>query len=330
MKKVSIKDVAREAGVSVTAVSHILNDNKQRFSQGTIKKVLDAKEKLGYIPNKNAQQLRGSKTKMIGVLLPSLTNPFFSTIIQSMDEHKPDNVEIIFLTTINKGLEENIKHLVEHGVDGLVIGRFIDEPENLNAYLTKHKIPYVVLDQSEDNGFTDIIRTNEHEGGKSAAKHLIDYGHTNLAIIQPYELMANMKDRIDGFEQYCGVNNIPNPKKIDTELSKLGGKNAVNQLISHEVTGIFAINDEIAIGAIRALIDNDFAVPDDISIIGYDDIDFAQYMNPALTTIAQPMDEIGKVALQLILKKVKGLSSKTEKIELPTQLIVRETTQSLK
>ncbi|MBF7019942.1 LacI family DNA-binding transcriptional regulator [Staphylococcus sp. 18_1_E_LY] len=330
MKKVSIKDVAREAGVSVTAVSHILNDNKQRFSQGTIKKVLDAKEKLGYIPNKNAQQLRGSKTKMIGVLLPSLTNPFFSTIIQSMDEHKPDNVEIIFLTTINKGLEENIKHLVEHGVDGLVIGRLIDEPENLNAYLTKHKIPYVVLDQSEDNGFTDIIRTNEHEGGKSAAKHLIDYGHTNLAIIQPYELMANMKNRIDGFEQYCGVHNIPNPKKINTELSKLGGKNAVNQLISQEVTGIFAINDEIAIGAIRALIDNNFAVPDDISIIGYDDIDFAQYMNPALTTIAQPIDEIGKVALHQILKKVEGLSSKTEKIELPTQLIVRETTQSLK
>ncbi|MBF7015921.1 ribose utilization transcriptional repressor RbsR [Staphylococcus durrellii] len=330
MKKVSIRDVAGEAGVSVTAVSHILNDNKQRFSQATIKKVLEAKERLGYIPNKNAQQLRGTKTKLIGVLLPSLTNPFFSTIMQSMDQHKPDDVEIIFLTTINKGLEENIKHLVEHGVDGLVIGRFIDKPENLNAYLNKHKVPYVVLDQSEDNGFTDIIRTNEHEGGKSAAKHLIDYGHTNLAIIQPYELMANMKDRISGFEEYCDACNISMPVKIDTELSKLGGRNAVGQIISKKVTGIFAINDEIAIGAIRALIDKGITVPEDISIIGYDDIDFAKYMNPALTTIAQPMDDIGKVALKLIIEKVEGLSSKTEKIELPTQIIVRETTQRLK
>lgn len=330
MKKVSIRDVAGEAGVSVTAVSHILNDNKQRFSQATIKKVLEAKERLGYIPNKNAQQLRGTKTKLIGVLLPSLTNPFFSTIMQSMDQHKPDDVEIIFLTTINKGLEENIKHLVEHGVDGLVIGRFIDKPENLNAYLNKHKVPYVVLDQSEDNGFTDIIRTNEHEGGKSAAKHLIDYGHTNLAIVQPYELMANMKDRISGFEEYCDACNISMPVKIDTELSKLGGRNAVGQIISKKVTGIFAINDEIAIGAIRALIDKGITVPEDISIIGYDDIDFAKYMNPALTTIAQPMDDIGKVALKLIIEKVEGLSSKTEKIELPTQIIVRETTQRLK
>lgn len=330
MKKVSIRDVAGEAGVSVTAVSHILNDNKQRFSQATIKKVLEAKERLGYIPNKNAQQLRGTKTKLIGVLLPSLTNPFFSTIMQSMDQHKPDDVEIIFLTTINKGLEENIKHLVEHGVDGLVIGRFIDKPENLNAYLNKHKVPYVVLDQSEDNGFTDIIRTNEHEGGKSAAKHLIDYGHTNLAIVQPYELMANMKDRISGFEEYCDACNISMPVKIDTKLSKLGGRNAVGQIISKKVTGIFAINDEIAIGAIRALIDKGITVPEDISIIGYDDIDFAKYMNPALTTIAQPMDDIGKVALKLIIEKVEGLSSKTEKIELPTQIIVRETTQRLK
>lgn len=330
MKKVSIRDVAGEAGVSVTAVSHILNDNKQRFSQATIKKVLEAKERLGYIPNKNAQQLRGTKTKLIGVLLPSLTNPFFSTIMQSMDQHKPDDVEIIFLTTINKGLEENIKHLVEHGVDGLVIGRFIDKPENLNAYLNKHKVPYVVLDQSEDNGFTDIIRTNEHEGGKSAAKHLIDYGHTNLAIVQPYELMANMNDRISGFEEYCDACNISMPVKIDTELSKLGGRNAVGQIISKKVTGIFAINDEIAIGAIRALIDKGITVPEDISIIGYDDIDFAKYMNPALTTIAQPMDDIGKVALKLIIEKVEGLSSKTEKIELPTQIIVRETTQRLK
>lgn len=329
MKKISIKDVANDAGVSVTAVSHILNGNKKRFSKQTIQKVLDAKEELGYIPNKNAQQLRGSKTKLVGVLLPSLTNPFFSTIMQSMDQHKPEDVEIIFLTTINKGLEENIKHLVEHGVDGLVIGRFIDEPENLNAYLNRRNVPYVVLDQSEDNGFTDIIRTNEQEGGSLAAKHLIDYGHTNLAIIQPYELMANMKDRISGFEQYCDAYNIAKPLKIDTELSKLGGKQAVDKLTQKEVTGVFAINDEIAIGAIRAFIDNGISVPTDISIIGYDDIDFAKYMNPALTTIAQPMDDIGKVALKLIIEKIEGLSSKTEKIELPTELIVRETTQQL-
>lgn len=329
MKRVSIKDVAKEAGVSVTTVSHILNQNETRFSKETIQKVLLAKDRLGYIPNKNAQQLRGQTRKLIGVVLPNLTNPFFSAMMQRMDDCKADDVDLCFIATSSTDFKDNIQHLVERGIDGLVIGRYVNDPHQLNDYLSKHHVPYVLLDQSEDHGYTDIIRTNEIEGGQTAARHLIDLGHQQLAIIQPHELMANMKDRVKGFEHTCQSHQLPAPVRICTELSKAGGRDIATKLVEHHVTGVFAINDELAIGCIRGLTECGKSVPDDLSVVGYDDIDMAGYMTPALTTIAQSVDDIVHISLQLITDKINGKSHENKRVELPTQLIQRETTRQL-
>ncbi|MDK4214105.1 LacI family DNA-binding transcriptional regulator [Staphylococcus warneri] len=329
MKRVSIKDVAKEAGVSVTTVSHILNQNETRFSKETIQKVLLAKDRLGYIPNKNAQQLRGQTRKLIGVVLPNLTNPFFSAMMQRMDDCKADDVDLCFIATSSTDFKDNIQHLVERGIDGLVIGRYVNDPHQLNDYLSKHHVPYVLLDQSEDHGYTDIIRTNEIEGGQTAARHLIDLGHQQLAIIQPHELMANMKDRVKGFEHTCQSHQLPAPVRICTELSKAGGRDIATKLVEHHVTGVFAINDELAIGCIRGLTECGKSVPDDLSVVGYDDIDMAGYMTPALTTIAQSVNDIVHISLQLITDKINGRPHENKRVELPTQLIQRETTRQL-
>lgn len=329
MKRVSIKDVAKEAGVSVTTVSHILNQNETRFSKKTIQKVLLAKDRLGYIPNKNAQQLRGQTRKLIGVVLPNLTNPFFSAMMQRMDDCKADDVDLCFIATSSTDFKYNIQHLVERGIDGLIIGRYVNDPHQLNDYLSKHHVPYVLLDQSEDHGYTDIIRTNEIEGGQTAARHLIDLGHQQLAIIQPHELMANMKDRVKGFEHTCQSHQLPAPVRICTELSKAGGRDIATKLVEHHVTGVFAINDELAIGCIRGLTECGKSVPDDLSVVGYDDIDMAGYMTPALTTIAQSVDDIVHISLQLITDKINDRPHENKRVELPTQLIQRETTRQL-
>lgn len=329
MKRVSIKDVAKEAGVSVTTVSHILNQNETRFSKETIQKVLLAKDRLGYIPNKNAQQLRGQTRKLIGVVLPNLTNPFFSAMMQRMDDCKADDVDLCFIATSSTDFKYNIQHLVERGIDGLIIGRYVNDPHQLNDYLSKHHVPYVLLDQSEDHGYTDIIRTNEIEGGQTAARHLIDLGHQQLAIIQPHELMANMKDRVKGFEHTCQSHQLPAPVRICTELSKAGGRDIATKLVEHHVTGVFAINDELAIGCIRGLTECGKSVPDDLSVVGYDDIDMAGYMTPALTTIAQSVDDIVHISLQLITDKINDRPHENKRVELPTQLIQRETTRQL-
>ncbi|HLR18972.1 MAG TPA: LacI family DNA-binding transcriptional regulator [Staphylococcus sp.] len=330
MKKVSIKDVAKEAEVSLTTVSHILNKKSDRFSEETVNKVIAAKERLGYFPNKNAQQLRGSKTKLIGVLLPNLTNPFFSTMMQTMDDHKPNDVDLFFLTTEEDKIEEGIMHLVERGMDGLIIAQMIKNPTRLNQYLADHNIPYIVLDQSDDHGFTDIVKTDERHGGELAAAHLIDYGHTDLAIIQPYNLTNNMKTRMKGFIDYCETHKVPSPTIIETDLSKEGGFSVVDDIIKTKATATFATNDEVAVGIMRGLADKGLHVPNDISVIGFDDIDIAKYLTPALTTVAQPIKKIGEASLTLITNKLNQNDETLHNIALHNELIIRETTKYFK
>nr|WP_269814014.1 substrate-binding domain-containing protein [Staphylococcus canis] len=266
---------------------------------------------------------------MIGVIIPSLTNPFFSSVIQSMEDHKPDHVDLFFLSTSEAQIEENIKHLVERGMDGLIIARFIHHPVDIDAYLKKHHVPYIVLDQSEDHDFTDVIRTNEWEGGRLAAEHLVKLNHKQLAIVHPELLMANMHERVKGFEAYCEIHGQAMPLKIATTLSMDGGKAIVPKLIESGVTAAFAINDEMAIGIMRGLAEQGLRVPEDFSVIGYDDIAISQFLTPALTTVAQPMSRIGATAIQLMLKKIKSPEAELEKVALENQLIVRETTQRI-
>ncbi|EZS18852.1 hypothetical protein W717_01345 [Staphylococcus aureus VET1866R] len=247
MKKVSIKDVAREAGVSVTTVSHILNHNDSRFSATTIKNVHAVSECLGYAPNKHAKQLRGSKIQTIGVILPSLTNPFFSALMQSIHDHKPSDVDLCFLTSTATDLYDNIKHLIDRGIDGLIIAQYISSPDALNNYLKKHHVPYVVLDQNDHQGYTDFVRTNEYQGGQLAAQHLIELGHNNMMIVAPYDMMANMSTRVTGFVDTLRANQLPEPQIVHTELSKRGGLTIVDDIMVQSATAIFAINDELAI-----------------------------------------------------------------------------------
>lgn len=328
MKKISIKDVAKEAGVSVTTVSHILNHNDSRFSATTIKKVHAVSERLGYAPNKHAKQLRGSKIQTIGVILPSLTNPFFSSLMQSIHDYKPADVDLCFLTSTAHELCNNVKHLIDRGIDGLIIAQYIASPDTLDDYVKKHHIPYVVLDQNDHQGYTDFVRTNEYQGGQLAAQHLIGLGHKNMTIVAPYDMMANMSARVTGFIDTLRAYQLSEPKIIRTELSKHGGLTIFEDIMIQPATAIFAINDELAIGILRGLIEHGINIPKDISLIGYDDIDYAAYVTPPLTTIAQPITEIGKISLNLLLQRIHQLDKPIEMIELPTTLKIRSTTSS--
>ncbi|HII0952144.1 TPA: ribose utilization transcriptional repressor RbsR [Staphylococcus aureus] len=326
MKKVSIKDVAREAGVSVTTVSHILNHHDSRFSATTIKNVHAVSERLGYAPNKHAKQLRGSKIQTIGVILPSLTNPFFSALMQSIHDHKPSDVDLCFLTSTATDLYDNIKHLIDRGIDGLIIAQYISSPDALNNYLKKHHVPYVVLDQNDHQGYTDFVRTNEYQGGQLAAQHLIELGHNHMIIVAPYDMMANMSTRVAGFVDTLRANQLPEPQIVHTELPKRGGLTIVDDIMVQSATAIFAINDELAIGILRGLIEHGISIPKDISLIGYDDIDYAAYVSPPLTTVAQPITDIGKTSLTLLLQRLQHLDKSIDMIELPTTLKIRATT----
>ncbi|CAC6961993.1 ribose operon repressor, putative [Staphylococcus aureus] len=147
-----------------------------------------------------------------------------------------------------------------------------------------------------------------------------------MMIVAPYDMMANMSTRVAGFVDTLRANQLPEPQIVHTELSKRGGLTIVDDIMVQSATAIFAINDELAIGILRGLIEHGISIPKDISLIGYDDIDYAAYVSPPLTTVAQPITDIGKTSLTLLLQRLQHLDKSIDMIELSTTLKIRATT----
>lgn len=334
MKKPTIKDVARLSGMSVPTVSQILN-KRGHFTRLTINKVNAAAKELGYVPDKNAKQLRVGSAITITVIIPDLSNPFFSSLVQSMQEYLEnygyDNIDLTLQTSTFGRLDETIENLINHGVDGLVITEPLPNPLRTHDLLQLHHIPYVVTDRNYDSDLTDSVSTNEFSGGEIAAKHLKKLGHKNVGIITPNYISPSISNRIDGFMSLWPTSNKERPKRFFAEFSKNGGKEIAPYVVRSGVTGVFTLNDEVAIGLMRGLADLDVFVPKDISIIGFDDIDYASYTVPSLTTVAQPISEIGSEAMSLIIKRLtsdKNVPSEPKGVVLKNKLVIRESTKA--
>ncbi|MCM0582036.1 LacI family DNA-binding transcriptional regulator [Weissella diestrammenae] len=329
MKKASIKDVASRAGVSIATVSQIINHKADRFSQETIDRVFAARDELGYIANGAAKKLKGVQSPMIGVIIPSFRIPFFADIVQSMQLNAPERVNLVFMGAENEKIESSIYSLVERGVDALIFGRPIPNHQEVNEFLKKRDIPFLVLDQNTDVLAPDRIVADEFGGGMLAAAHLLNLGHKKIAIVKPNEMTDNMFLRLEGFIRTLSREGLKPIIQCQTLLSKHGGLHVTDTIIKSGATAVFALNDEMAIGLMRGLAKQGIDVPAQISIVGYDDTDYAEFVTPTLTTIAQPVKEIGAAALHMIVNRLEqtNLPQQTETFEL--HLVHRESTKAL-
>ncbi|KRL59208.1 LacI family DNA-binding transcriptional regulator [Latilactobacillus fuchuensis] len=335
MKKTTIKDVARRSGMSIATVSQILNQ-RGHFTQSTINKVNIATKELGYVPDKNAKQLRKGSAVTITVVLPNLTNPFFSSLVQSMQQYLEtsgyDNIDLTFQTSAFNRLDETINNLINRGIDGLIITEPLPNPIHTHELLTLHHIPYVVTDRNADSNLTDSVSTNEFSGGELAAQHLKILGHRKVGLITPSYISPSIGHRIDGFMSLWPSTGDMQPRQFYTEFSMNGGKQIAREIAKSDVTGIFTLNDEVAIGLIRGLSDLSLSVPENLSIIGFDDIDYANYTVPTLTTVAQPISEIGSASLSLLIQRLINNSTsdvipQIQRLTFNNKLVARESTK---
>ncbi|MDR3190314.1 MAG: LacI family transcriptional regulator [Lactobacillaceae bacterium] len=327
MAKTSIRDVAEEAGVSTTTVSQILNNKGDRFPAATIKKVLAAKRDLGYVPNKNAQGMRGTQKPLVGILVPSLRNPFFADLMQSVQQHAQGQVDLIFQSVPDNEVRQGIETLVERGVTGLIVARPLPDGADVAHFLKMRGIATVMLDQSDDFGITDMVSTDDLLGGQLVAEFLAKQQHTAVAIVQPTMLTHNMELRMQGFTDAWLADRTHTMQIIQTNMSKHGGIQVSQAVLATGVTAVFAINDEMAIGLLRGFANLGVDVPNDMSVIGYDDTDYAEFVIPALTTVNQPVWEIGELALDYVLARLQTPDAPLKKTMLPVRLIKRESTK---
>ncbi|MGQ4489938.1 LacI family transcriptional regulator [Streptomyces sp. 372A] len=319
--RVTIADVAREAGVSKTTVSRVIN-TKGEVDGSTAARVREVIAQLGYVPSSGAVGLARGSSRTVGMLVPSLTWPWMGELLQGV----VDTVEAadygLLLFTCNRGaesVERFTSQVSARAFDGLVVV----EPENTLDHLTElHRdgLPIVLIDdRGHHPEFPSVVTTN-HEGGASAARHLRDAGRTRPVVITGPEHFGCVRDRTAGF-----VSVLPTDLVVLGDFTERSGRLAVEQLLASgtEFDSVFAHNDITAAGVLRALRAAGKTVPGDIAVVGFDDIPMSEHTEPPLTTVRQPTRQMGETAARMLLSHLGGTLAPDTPVVLPTELVVR-------
>lgn len=333
--KITIKEIAKEAGVSIATVSMILNNKDHSITNATRMRVLEIVKKHNYIPNAMAGSLVTQKTHLVGLILPDITNPFFPGIARGAeDKANESGYSIIFCNSDDKlEVEEKyIETLTKKMADGIIIAHSSNS-EKMSEILERCKVPIILIDRDfYSENIRGKVLVDNLEGAHKGVSHLINKGYKKIAFLSGSLKTKTAKDRLDGYKLALKESNI----KYDENLVKFGeykiewGRNGVKELLNENklIDAIFCGNDLIAIGAMKELKEKGYIIPNDIGVMGFDDIYLAGLVEPSLTTIRQPNYNMGYKAMELLLdninNKEKNMHDKEIKtITLKTELIIR-------
>lgn len=335
----TIKDVAQKAGVSIATVSLVIHNN-DRISTETKKKVQKAIKDLNYYPSRSARDLVSKKTGNIGFILTDdhflRTEPFYTRIFLGTEFEARDGEYYILLTTVNSEFKENDqlpRFVLDHSVDGIIVAGKV--PELFFQKLSKYKLPIVLVDYLSPQENYPVVLIDNIQGGIIATEHLIQLGHKNIAFIGGDINHPSISERLTGYKQALEKNNIKENSKLIHITSpypdRQNGYDAAKKIFtsSKKVTAVFACNDAMAIGVMHYLKDNGLRIPDDVSVIGFDDVEADLLLDPPLTTIRVPKIELGVEALRFIISLIKNKQENAKKILVPVELIIRKSTTKM-
>lgn len=333
-KVVTRDDVARHAGVSPATVSYVVNNGPRPVAMETRQKVLQAIKDLGYRPNAVARNLRRQRTTTLGLIIPDTCNTYFAEVAQGIESVAYENDFTLVFCHSDYILERElyyVDHLFTERAAGVILIPATSNLESVNRLLA-YNIPTVILDRHAKGVSVPSVVANNYQGGYLATQHLISLGHTRIGcIVRPVELTHSL-ERVRGYLTALQEAGLPHdPRWMAPGGYRMeNGRNAMDYLLSLDTppTAVFAYNDIMAIGALRAAHEHGLQVPQDFSIIGFDDITEASFTCPALTTIRQAKFEMGRHGMELLLHLVSGGSVGTlAKVPpLEVELIVREST----
>lgn len=330
----TILDVARLAQVSTATVSRVIN-SPDTVREKTREKVLRAMKMCNYKYNALARGFATKKSNTIGLIIPSINNPVFAESTLGVQEYaEQKQIKVILGNTSYKITQEEslINALRESQVDGLIITTTNPKGEIIKS-LVDEEVPFVLLFSTVKTGPISAVGVDNYRGGYEATEHLISLGHRQIGMIAgSFSVTDRSYHRWHGYRQCLKDNGIPYNKNllVQTEYSLSGGRNSIKQLLKQDLppSAVFCSNDYIALGAIKGARETGLSLPEELSIVGFDDMPTASYMVPALTTIRQPAYEMGRRACELLLQKMEN-PDKPEQHMLETKLVVRESTAAV-
>ena len=336
-KNATMQDVADLAKVSKTTVSHVINETRP-VSEETRQRVLNSMKELGYQPNILARSLRKKETSTIGLIVPNNANPFYAEVSRGVESLSFEEGYNVILCNSDRNLQKEIAYtelLLKKRVDGILfVGAWVGEQIQHLHEIHLQGIPLAVVDRFTQDLDIDSVRIDNRLGGWLATSHLLGLGHRRISCIGGIPEFTPNAERITGYKKAMGDAgiNVESELVIRANFQFEGGYKAAQQLLSLDdrPTAIFACNDLTAIGAIRAATDLGYGVPDDLSVVGFDDIQMAQYACPQLTTISQPMFEMGNLATEMLLERIRDTNiPRRERIFKPNLIVRQSTTKPL-
>ena len=334
-RRVTIFDVAREAGVSYATVSRVVN-NKNSILADKRARVLAAMERLGYVPNMQARRLAGGRSQVVGLVLHDVWNSYAVEVLRGIDEELAATGYDLMLYTSRNRMANESAHVATL-TQGLAEGVLLLLPKDLGAYvdtLRQQHFPYVLVDHEGIGDIGPAVGATNRQGGHDATRYLLDLGHRRIGHVTGALELGCARDRLDGYRAALAERGLA----VDPDLIREGdfykprAYAAALELLDlpKPPTAIFASNDVSALGVMEAARDHGLRIPTDLSVVGFDDIPQAEHAHPALTTVRQPLEEMGRVAARLLLTAIRDPERTHTRVELPTDLIVRASCVALR
>jgi len=334
VKRVTIKDIANVTGFSINTVSRALN-SKPEIRTETKEKILETATRLGYRPNRLAKGLRLNKTATIGVIVTDVANPFFGALVKGVARAARDLGYSIILQDTDEayaGEEEAIQVMLSEQVDGLLITPVQSRKETIEK-LAAARFPFVLLGRYFDDLETAYVVPNDYQGGFLATEHLLEQGHTQIAMVNGPLHISSARERFQGFKDALNRYGVP----LDKSLVKTGaltvdaGRSLARSFFKRESppTAIVSYSDFVAFGVMQSIREAGFSIPDDVAIVGYDDVQLSSCLKVPLTTIRTPKEKMGRQAMQVLARRLRGDQDAQvpQQQKLDVELVVRESTQ---
>ncbi len=331
---VTIRDVAKMAGVSTGTVSNVLN-RPDIVAETTRQRVLDAVEATGFIRNTQAYQLRGGRSHTVGVVVLDVSNPFFTEMFRGAEGRLQAEGYVLMLASTDDSLEREanfVRTMEEHRVEGVLITPVGANLDSLSGLKTRG-VPTVLLDRKAPADDFCSVTVDDVRGGELAARHLFETGHADVVFVNGPTTIRQCRDRRQGVRK--AVRAVTKSRHFDvTELSVGAltvrhGEDAVERILrsSPRPTAVMCANDLLALGVLRGLAARGVKVPDDLAVVGYDDLIFGSMLSPALTSVRQPALELGVAAAELLLDEVRNPDHRHREVRFEPELMVRASSQ---
>jgi LacI family transcriptional regulator len=333
-KHPTLTEVARKAGVGTTTVSRVINGG-DRVSPKTLARVLRVIETLGYSPNQAARTLKGHRTKTIGLVIPSIADPFFSSCAEAAQAVARANDSLLIVTTTQNDPHaeiESLDVLIRHRTDGLLIAPADSHDSALRDLLKRVVIPVVAIDRPVYNSMIASVVADNFQGANIATRHLIEHGYKRIVCLTGESTLYTIRERINGYRE--AIEGAGLECLLDTSVKDYKStEDAIKSLLfgANPPDAIFALKNSTTIYAFEALQKLNVSVPDKVALLGFDDFELASTVRPSISVIEQPVEEMARIAAELLFKQLlHGVKSpqhvrseQTEVIKLETRLIRR-------